>query len=487
MSSPVSKTSFSSFQYEEDMKTVKVLGKPKKPRAESVNSKGRPYSANRALKAVNHLYGPPAVKAAGPEDVRNESPQALYSNLSREEIVGAYIEAKKRVKVLEANSASLKTENTRCSNEATKLQRKVEKLLESSALQTAEGNKSVIPPSAEVRRELEKSLLVRQLKTQVTGLRSAAAELELELETLKRSQKGTKIVELSNEKEEYYLETLRLKQVVRELRDSLQSERQRRVWDKKRNGAGEEIRKEVARLTSGYQNMLSGIAPSVGQKNVRPANANNTSSSTRRPQSASKKIISSFAVNASNATTLHHLNNASSSSLMTSPKSEPRVTETLFAKRSFSKEEEPDELDYFNGIHNDDTDQRFSDDVNYNGGFKTISPSNNQNDQKTESVKVFVKIISTNGLINVERNPNDENDVFLLLSFDDVWDANTSTVWEGGSAVSWSYSPVDDKHKDMKWYTTLDRLQSGYLKVIAMDENEVSVSREIGENISIQM
>lgn len=336
--------SFPSFQYEEDMKTVKVLGKPKKPRAESLNSKGRPYSANRALKSANHFYGPPAVKTAGPEDVRNESPQALsqalYINLSREEIVGAFIEAKKRVKVLEANSSNLKTENARCSNEMTKLQRKIEKLLESSALQTAEGNRSIIPPSAEVRRELEKSLLVRQLKTQITGLRSAAADMEMEVETLKRSQKGTKLVELSNEKEEYYLETLRLKQVVRELRDSLQSERQRRVWDKKRNGAGEEIRREVARLTSGYQSMLSGIAPSVGQKNVRPASANNTSSSTRRPQSASKKAPSPFAVNASNATTLHHVSNASGSSLMTSPKSEPRVTDTLFAKRPSTREME---------------------------------------------------------------------------------------------------------------------------------------------------
>jgi hypothetical protein len=39
----------------------------------------------------------------------------------------------------------------------------------------------------------------------------------------------------------------------------------------------------------------------------------------------------------------------------------------------------------------------------------------------------------------------------------------------------------DDKHKDMKWYTTLDRLQSGYFKEVAVDENEVSISREIGE------
>ena len=46
---------------------------------------------------------------------------------------------------------------------------------------------------------------------------SALAERDAEIESLRRSQKGGKVMELSNEKEEYYIETLRLKQVVTEV------------------------------------------------------------------------------------------------------------------------------------------------------------------------------------------------------------------------------------------------------------------------------
>jgi hypothetical protein len=258
----------------------------------------------------------------------------LTYRIIREELVGALYEAKKCVKVLESSIATLRGEGQRWENEVGKQQRRIEKLLESSG--ATGGNKSgliLLPPSAEVRRELEKSLLVRQLKTQMMLLRNAVAEREIEIETLKKNQKGTKLVELSNEKEEFYLETLRLKQVVRELRDSLQSERQRRVWDKKRNGAGEEIKKEVARLTSGYQNILKEFSPTAGERtpSVRPASASSTPSNnqlppSKRPQSASKgRTPSPLVVNASNATTLQHSANASGSSLMPSPNTESKV------------------------------------------------------------------------------------------------------------------------------------------------------------------
>jgi hypothetical protein len=78
--------------------------------------------------------------------------------------------------------------------------------------------------------------------------------------------------------------------------------------------------------------------------------------------------------------------------------------------------EEPDELDYFNGIHDDQSEQPFSIDMNDNG-FEKISTNDKENDIKTESVKVFVKSIKTNGLINVERRADDANDVFLLLRY----------------------------------------------------------------------
>lgn len=173
--------------------------------------------------------------------------------------------------ILESNAASLRAENQRCENEIIKQHRRIEKLLDTTAAQSHPNNLSnkISPgsaPSNEARRELEKSLLVRQLKSQIMVLRSAVAEREIEVETLKKSQKGTKIAELFNEKEEYYLETLRLNQVISELRESLKIERLKKAWDKKRNGAGDEIRNEVARLTSGYRTILKGITEPSNQK-----------------------------------------------------------------------------------------------------------------------------------------------------------------------------------------------------------------------------
>jgi hypothetical protein len=107
----------------------------------------------------------------------------------------------------------------------------------------------------ETRREIEKTLIVRQLKTQILLLRGTVAEKGNEIENLKKTQKSTQIVELVSEKEEYYLETLRLKQTVRDLRELLQSERQRRDWDHRMNHHGISTeqgtnRKEASRLSA---------------------------------------------------------------------------------------------------------------------------------------------------------------------------------------------------------------------------------------------
>ena len=243
----------------------------------------------------------------------------------------------------------MKSEVQQSEIEIAKQQRRIDRLHDSAQGpgQNGSSNRQLVPPApltAEARKELEKTLLVRQMKTQILLLRSNLAEKELEVETLRKSQKGTKIVELSNEKEEFYLETLRLKQVVRELRESLQTERQKRAWDKKKNGAGEEIRKEVARLTSGYQNILKGIAPGprgeiVKGEAPRPISASNAPQNPKnRPQSATKNRPPPLVVNASNATTLFHMANASGSSLMNSPKNEPRVTEPVkLSKQQLSR------------------------------------------------------------------------------------------------------------------------------------------------------
>ena len=64
----------------------------------------------------------------------------------------------------------------------------------------ATGNKgSGGSSSEEVRREIEKSLLARQLKQQITILKNTLGDRDAELEKAKKSQKSSKLLEMSNE------------------------------------------------------------------------------------------------------------------------------------------------------------------------------------------------------------------------------------------------------------------------------------------------
>jgi hypothetical protein len=117
-------------------------------------------------------------------------------------------------------------------------------------------------------------------------LRGNLAERDAEIETLKKSQKSTHIVELMSEKEEYYLETLRLKQVVRELRETLQAERQRRDWDNRMAGG-----KNAPRIVVGAGNAIPKSEISPSSMPVRPyivsaAAQGGVSSKAARPSSA---------------------------------------------------------------------------------------------------------------------------------------------------------------------------------------------------------
>ena len=194
----------------------------------------------------------------------------MQYHFSREELVEALFEAKKKLVVLDTNTAYLRAENQRCENDIAKQHRRIEKLLESTSTSsnTNSSSSKMYPPASsnDARRELEKSLLVRQLKSQIMALRSAVAEREIEIETLKRSQRGSKIAELLNEKEEFYLETVRLKQAATELREALQYEKQKSSWNKKRNGAGDEFYREAGGVSTGHRATLKGAAQSSDSK-----------------------------------------------------------------------------------------------------------------------------------------------------------------------------------------------------------------------------
>lgn len=162
---------------------------------------------------------------------------------------------KRKHRALEEASSHLKAENHRLESEGTKQQRRIDQLLNLS-----DGAKN-IGMTSEIRRDIEKSILVRQLKNQINNLRSDFADKEAELDVLRRNIKSTHLAEVENERDEYYLEVQRLKSALLDVKEELQRERQRREWNTRVAGdASDDLRKEVARLSSGYQSMLTNIS-----------------------------------------------------------------------------------------------------------------------------------------------------------------------------------------------------------------------------------
>lgn len=153
---------------------------------------------------------------------------------------------KSKVSELESTVSQLRVENQRWEAEVTKQQKRLELFLDPS---TGIGSKRLNNVD-DARREMEKSLLVRQLKTQIMVLRSTVTERDNEIANMNRSLKTTKLVELSNEKEEYYLEVMRLKQIVKELRETIQYERQNRMTDKKRISNSDLMNKTTTTATT---------------------------------------------------------------------------------------------------------------------------------------------------------------------------------------------------------------------------------------------
>ena len=177
-------------------------------------------------------------------------------------------ELKKKVRSYEDNSIHLKREIQRLEADNSKQQRKVEQLLKLS-----EGGRNVSIP-AEVKRDIEKGIYVRQLKAQINTLRDELHERENDIENLKRNLRYTNLLELEKEKEEYLSELQRLQPLLKDLKEELHREKQRREWNHKvLGGNSEDLQTEVARLALGYQSILSNISSKHGEQLTRPVSA----------------------------------------------------------------------------------------------------------------------------------------------------------------------------------------------------------------------
>jgi chromosome segregation ATPase len=110
----------------------------------------------------------------------------------------------------------------------------------------------------EARRAAEKSMLVRQLKAQIMQLRQECSEKDSELKGLQRKLKANYLSELQAEKEEYYFESMRLRQVISSLRQDMAADIMHRGNPKVEN----ELRAEISRLAVGFQSMLTSSSSS---------------------------------------------------------------------------------------------------------------------------------------------------------------------------------------------------------------------------------
>ena len=161
----------------------------------------RPHSANqRGGNAARKLR-----PKAGGDDVDVDQ----YMLLSREDLLSTIIQLKKQSSVLENERSLLKAENRRWEMEYLKQQQRFEKILDPKF---SKNSQAVV----ELRREVEKAGLVRQLKQQINALRHDLMEKDAQYEELRSSVKAGFLAELEAEKEEYYAEVQRLRQLLKE-------------------------------------------------------------------------------------------------------------------------------------------------------------------------------------------------------------------------------------------------------------------------------
>lgn len=230
----------------------------------STGSKGskRPSSASASRSRIENS----GVTVGGTNMLQAETNAAAYSLQSKESLMLELTQCKQKMRGLEITSSQQKAEIQRLENEVNKQQQRMDRMLDPS--KAAKNGQS----TGEARRELEKSMLVRQLKQQMATLRLQMSEMENQIENYKQSIKMSNLSELASEREEFYIETQRLKRLVKSLKDELQSERRMlgtaaagaasvgaKEWDRPLN-TEEQLRAEVARLAAGYQDILAGMA-----------------------------------------------------------------------------------------------------------------------------------------------------------------------------------------------------------------------------------
>mmetsp|Transcript_15990 Transcript_15990/g.24106 ORF Transcript_15990/g.24106 Transcript_15990/m.24106 type:complete len:980 (+) Transcript_15990:164-3103(+) len=270
---------------------------PSSPKIHSARSKQstasktkpkRPSSANPRIRSSHHhreqpgrsnpFTQPPAqpnVKRASDPPVADYDGRNL-SVLAREELIHSLTEVKKQNRANENVIAQLKADNQRMENEITKQQHRIDKIL---SPQFAKNTHLVL----EIKKEIEKSVLVRQLKAQMLNLRATIAERDATIEAMQKKVGSSNLIELTAEKEEYFTEIKRLRRVIAEKDKEIQKEKESRAWEQ--NGAHSvegDLREEIHRLSQGYQQVLERLEDTLGSRVGSPRTGTGTPNLTPR-------------------------------------------------------------------------------------------------------------------------------------------------------------------------------------------------------------
>jgi hypothetical protein len=241
-----------------------------KIRISSSSGVGGPTSFPGKPKGMGPTQPGKPKKGKAPVSSRNEEWDFLLS-FAREDLASAIVELKKEYRALQSVTAQLRAENQRTENELLKQQRRIDKLVSPHV-----NGQSVL----DIRKEIEKSILVRQLKGQINILRETVVEKDRHIEKMKTSQKASHLMEIKAEKDEYFMEIGRLRTMLQEMGDELDQEKKRIAGDMRHTESGTEteLRKEVGRLSFGYQELLARMTGSEGQQPTPPSSSSNTSS-----------------------------------------------------------------------------------------------------------------------------------------------------------------------------------------------------------------
>lgn len=198
--------------------------------------------------------------AAGP--TRKGGADEAFYQLEREDLLNTCLELKKNQRITDAEIAKLKYENQRLETENLKAQRRIEKLISPQISKNGQ-------TTTEIRRDIEKTAIVRQLKNQIHELRELLLSKDKLLDTMQKSQKATQLLELMAEKEEYHAEVQRLTTSLRTRDEDIQRLQGRGGGGNYRGSSIEdELRTEVSRLSAGYNELLTRLAQSEKERQL---------------------------------------------------------------------------------------------------------------------------------------------------------------------------------------------------------------------------